>query len=95
MNSLKEVNTMFGSKTKENRRYHLEVNGEKSRFNTRSLAIITGKTLRSVGIKDVKLIEEYDLFAWTQDSIWKHLDHQEFDRSSLLDYPIEDKRRKF
>ena len=85
---------MFESKLKENRRYYLDINGERNRFNTRSLAIITGKALRSKGIDGVKLIEEYDLFSWEDGNHWKHIDHQEFDRTILLDLPHKDLRRK-
>lgn len=84
---------MFEFKSKENRRYYLDVNGERSRFGTRSLAILTGKALRSKGVDGVKLIEEYDLFSWEGGNHWKHIDHQEFDRSNLLDYPFVDKRK--
>ena len=71
---------------KETRRYLLEVNGERRRLSTRTMAIKIGKMVReSAGEgESVRLIEEYDLFDISEASKSKHIDHKEFDRSILL-----------
>lgn len=77
---------MFEPIMKETRRYLLEVNGERRRLSTRTLAIKIGKMVReSAGEgESVRLIEEYDLFDMSEASKPKHIDHREFDRSILL-----------
>lgn len=71
---------------KENRRYLLEVNGERTRCSTKAFAIKMGKFVKHA-LKEgeyVKLIEEYDLFDMSEPTKIKHIDHREFDRSNLL-----------
>lgn len=72
---------------KENRRYLLEVNGERTRLSTKAFAIKMGKFVKRALAKGeyVKLIEEYDIFDISEASKPKHIDHREFDRSILLE----------
>lgn len=71
---------------KENRRYLLEVNGERTRCSTKAFAIKMGKFVKHALQEGeyVKLIEEYDLFDISEATKPKHIDHREFDRSILL-----------
>lgn len=71
---------------KENRRYLLEVNGERTRCSTKAFAIKMRKFVKHALQEGeyVKLIEEYDLFDISEATKPKHIDHREFDRSILL-----------
>lgn len=72
--------------TKSITRWYLEINGERTKFREKKLAIALGKPLLECG-HDVKLIEEYDMFGKApSDSKMKKIDHQEFDRTILLKY---------
>lgn len=68
------------------RRWYLDIAGERFRFSTKRLAVIIGRQARALD-DSVRLIEEYDLFAvgpsWSE-ARGKHIDHQEFDRTTLL-----------
>lgn len=75
---------MFESITKENRRYYVVADGERFRTRTFGQAVFVGKVAINGGLHDVRLIEEYDLFSRVAGKGWQHVDHQEFDRSSLL-----------
>ena len=75
---------MLEPKEKTITRWYLEVNGERTKFRDKKLAIAHGKPLLQCGY-DVKLIEEYDFYMRSpSDQHMKHVDHQEFDRTILL-----------
>lgn len=75
---------MLDVKEKIITRWYLVVNGERTKFRTKELAVAHGKPLLNCGF-EVKLIEEYDLWMRTpSDQHMKKIDHQEFDRTILL-----------
>lgn len=75
---------MFESITKEIRRYYVIADGERFRARTFGQAVFVGKLAVYGGLHDVRLIEEYDLFGHVAGNGWRCIDHQEFDRTSLL-----------
>lgn len=81
--------TVAKDKTKTIRRWHLLIAGEKIPFRTKGLAVSVGKAARDLG-HDIRLIEEYDL--WDRGGETRSdlvlLDHQEFDRTFLINPTI-------
>ena len=75
---------MFEARTKENRRYYIEIGDERIPFRTQTLAVFAGRAAVKDGCDSVRLIEEYDLFSRSGGKGWQHIDHQEFDRTSLI-----------
>lgn len=69
---------MFEPKTKTVRRWLLVGYNFRVDCRTKSNAVRWGRMARMAG-KDLRLIEEYDLFDREQ-----HIDHQEFDRTVLI-----------
>ena len=77
--------TMFEAKIKENRRYYVVVDGERFRIRTFEQAVHVGQKAVKGGYPGARLVEEYDLFKYAPGAGWKHIDHQEFDRTTLLE----------
>lgn len=78
--------------TKTITRWYLEVNGSRVRFHSKKMAIDAGKAV--VGLNQtVRLIEEYDLWGRGGETRSRPvlLDHQEFDRTFLIDPTIKPK----
>lgn len=73
---------MLELKTKKNTRWFLRFpDRSKIYVRTKEQAISLCASVREEGI-DCRLIEEYDLFVIRPEPI-KHIDHKEFDRTSL------------
>lgn len=74
---------MLKAKNKTVTKYYVSIDGKDTAFNTKSTAIKVGKMAIKVN-RDVKLIEEYLLWAITPGYPPKLIDKQRFDRTILI-----------